>query len=81
MKYELKYTRIRDLREDKDLTQAYMGKILNVSQRSYSGYETGERGIPIEILSKIADFHKTSVDFLINRTDVFDPYPKSDKID
>lgn len=71
------YERIRNLREDKDLTQTYMGKILNISQRAYSHYENGERNIPTEILSKIADFHGTSVDYLINRTKIKTPYPKN----
>lgn len=52
----MKYERIRNLREDQDLTQAYIGKILNVTQKSYSRYENGDRAIPIELLSKLADF-------------------------
>ncbi len=73
----MQYTRIRGLREDKDLTQEYMGKVLNTSQRAYSNYETGQRAIPIEILSDIADYHNTSVDYLINRTNIKKPYPKN----
>lgn len=72
----MKYIRIRNLREDKDLTQAYMGKILNVTQKTYSRYENDERAIPVEILSKIADFHETSIDYLVGRTNVKQPYPK-----
>ena len=71
------YARIRNLREDKDLTQAELAKHLNISQRTYSRYENDERSIPIEILSKLADFHKTSVDYLIGRTDHKKPYPPS----
>ena len=63
------YKRIRDLREDKDLTQAKMGEVLSCSQRVYSNYERGELDIPTEILIQIADFHKVSVDYLLNRTD------------
>lgn len=63
------YKRIRDLREDKDLTQKEMGEILSCSQRVYSNYERGELDIPTEILIKIADFHSVSVDYLLNRTD------------
>ena len=66
----MKYERIRNLREDQDLTQAYIGKILNVTQKSYSRYENGDRAIPIELLSKLADFYDTSVDYLINRTNI-----------
>ncbi len=63
------YERIRSLREDKDLTQSKMGEILFCSQRVYSNYERGDIDIPTTTLIKIADFHKVSVDFLLNRTD------------
>ena len=72
----MKYERIRNLREDQDLTPAYIGKVLNVTQKSYSRYENGDRAIPIELLSKLADFYDTSVDYLINRTNIKTPYPK-----
>lgn len=63
------YQRIRDLREDKDLTQKQMGEILNCSQRVYSNYERGELDIPTEILIKLADFHNVSVDYILNRVE------------
>lgn len=63
------YRRIRDLREDKDLTQTYMGKVLSCSQRVYSNYERGDIDIPTQILIKLADFHDVSVDYLLERTD------------
>ncbi len=63
------YYRIRDLREDKDLTQTQMGVLLSCSQRVYSNYERGDIDIPTAILIKLADFHKVSVDYLLNRTD------------
>ena len=63
------YPRIRDLREDKDLTQKQMGEILSCSQRVYSNYERGDIDIPTAILVKIADFHDVSVDYLLDRTD------------
>lgn len=63
------YRRIRDLREDRDLTQREMGEILMCSQRVYSNYERGELDIPTEILIKLADFHNVSVDYILNRTD------------
>lgn len=63
------YKRIRDLREDKDLTQARMGEILSCSQRVYSNYERGDIDIPTATLIKLADFHNVSVDYLLNRTD------------
>ena len=63
------YERIRNLREDKDLTQTDMGKILSCSQRVYSNYERGEIDIPTTTLVKIANFHNVSIDYLLNRTD------------
>ena len=72
------YRRIRDLRELKNLNQKQVGQILNVAQRTYSRYENGERTIPPEVLSKLADFHETSVDYIIDRTDVKNPYPKKE---
>lgn len=72
----MKYERIRDLREDNDLTQEYMSKILTVSQRTYSRYENDDRAIPIEVMSKLADYYGTSVDYLIGRTNIKEPYPK-----
>lgn len=63
------YQRIRELREDHDLTQVQMGKILSCSQRVYSNYERGELHIPTEILIKLADFYEVSVDYLLNRTE------------
>ena len=62
------YPRIRNLREDKDLTQTQMGEILSCSQRVYSNYERGDIDIPTATLIKIADFHNVSVDYLLNRT-------------
>lgn len=62
------YERIRNLREDRDLTQKQMGEILSCSQRVYSNYERGDIDIPTAILIKLADFHNVSVDYLLNRT-------------
>lgn len=70
------YKRIRDLREDKDLTQKQLAEYLNVSQKSYSRYERGERTIDPEILSKLATFHETTVDYLIECTDDKTDYTK-----
>lgn len=63
------YQRIRDLREDRDLTQRKMGEILSCSQRVYSNYERGELDIPTEILVKLANYYDVSVDYILNRTD------------
>ncbi|MDD7642734.1 MAG: helix-turn-helix transcriptional regulator [bacterium] len=75
----MKYERIRNLREDLDMTQTEIANILNVSQRTYSRYENDERAIPIEIFAELADFHNTSVDYLIGLTDVKKPYPRNKK--
>ena len=63
------YTRIRDLREDHDMTQKEIAGILGMSQTGYSKYETGENDIPTAILIKLADYYKTSIDYLLGRTD------------
>ena len=63
------YERIRNLREDKDMTQVQMSRILSCSQRVYSNYERGDVDIPTAILIRLADFHNVSVDYLLGRTD------------
>lgn len=63
------YARIRNLREDKDMTQTDIAKILKMSQTGYSKYETGENDIPTGILIKLADYYDVSTDYLLNRTD------------
>jgi len=63
------YRRIRDLREDHDLTQKQVAQMLGMSQTGYSKYETGENDIPTAVLIKLADMYKTSVDYLLGRTD------------
>ena len=63
------YKRIRDLREDKDLTQTQLAKEINVSQRTYSYYENGERTIPPEILIALAKFYNVSVDYILEISD------------
>jgi transcriptional regulator with XRE-family HTH domain len=59
---------IKDLREDQDLNQKELAKILNLSQRSYSHYENGTRKIPLDILVALADFYGCSTDYLLGRT-------------
>ena len=70
------YQRIRDLREDRDLTQKQIAQMLGMSQTGYSKYETGENDIPTSILIELAKFYNTSVDYLLNQTDIKEPYPK-----
>ncbi|MBE6887940.1 MAG: helix-turn-helix transcriptional regulator [Ruminococcaceae bacterium] len=62
------YKRIRDLREDKDLNQTYIAKMLCMSQTGYSKYETGENDLPTRVLIKLADFYDVSVDYILERT-------------
>lgn len=64
------YKRLRSLREDNDLSQAELAKYLNVSQRTYSYYETGDRNIPVEILAKLAKLYNTSIEYLIDDTNI-----------
>lgn len=61
--------RIRDLREDHDLTQRQMGEILMCSQRVYSNYERGDIDVPTSVLIRLADYYQVSVDYLLGRTD------------
>ena len=64
-----RYERIRQLREDADLTQAALGKAINVPQRTYAYYESGQRMIPPQVLCALAALYHTSVDYLLGRTD------------
>lgn len=68
--------RLRDLREDHDLTQAQLAAYLNVKQNTYSQYENGVRQIPQELLVKLALYYDTSVDYLLELTNVAEPYPR-----
>lgn len=70
------YERIRNLREDKDMSQTKLANILGMSQTGYSKYETGENDVPTTILIKLANYHNTSVDYLLNLTDIKEPYPR-----
>lgn len=63
------YKRLRDMREDKDLKQRELAEMLNVSQTTYSRYESGELDIPSAALIKLADFYNVSVDYILGITD------------
>lgn len=63
------YLRIKDIREDNDLTQKQIASLLTCDQSLYSKYERGEREIPLSLMIRLADFYKTSVDYLVGRTD------------
>ena len=71
--------RIRDLREDNDLTQKQVADYLNIRQNTYSQYETGSRQIPVDVLTALAALYKTSIDYLLGLTDCRTPYPRKKK--
>ena len=75
MKMVRKYERIRNLREDSDLTQAELGRQINVPQRTYAYYESGQRMIPPQVLVALAEYYHVSVDYLLEVTDQKTPYP------
>ena len=66
------YSRLRSLREDRDLNQTQVAKLLSMSQTGYSKYETGENDIPTAVLITLARFYNTSIDYLLGETD--DPH-------
>lgn len=70
------YRRIRDLREDRDLSQREIAEYLNCTQVCYSYYELGKRDIPTGVLISLSTFYNTSVDYLLGLTNVREPYPR-----
>ncbi len=68
--------RLKDLREDSDLTQSEVSKIINCTQATYSKYELGKREIPVGSLLKLAKFYNTSVDYILGVTNIKDPIDK-----
>lgn len=68
--------RLKDIREDADITQKQVAEFLNIKQNTYSQYENGHRQIPIEALVKLAKYFGTSVDYILELTDETKPYPK-----
>lgn len=70
------YERLRNLREDKDLTQKQIGQLLNMSQTGYNQYEIGKNDIPTIVLIKLAEFYNTSTDYLLGLTNEIKPYPR-----
>ena len=77
MNEDIRYERLKGLREDRDLLQKDIAKLLNITQVQYSRYETGVRVIPVYHLEKLALFYHTSIDYLLGLTDERRPYPKS----
>ena len=74
----MKYPRIRNLREDNDLTQQQIADMLYINRRTYAAYENGINSMTPETPCKIADIYHTSVDWLLGRTDEFEPYPENE---
>ena len=71
------HLRLRDLREDNELTQKEVAAYLGIDQRTYSNYETEKRSMPMEQYRSLAIFYKTSVDYLVGLTDSNEPYPRT----
>lgn len=68
--------RLKELREDNDLKQEDIAKILNCKQQAYSNYEIGKRDLPYEMLMRLADYYETSTDYILGLTDIKKQYPK-----
>ena len=73
------HLRLRDLREDRDMSQAAMAKLLKCSQQTYSRYESHTTEIPLESLIFLAEYYDTSADYLLGITDQIKPYPRSNE--
>ena len=69
--------RIKDLREDNDFTQQQIAEYLHIKQNTYSQYETGHRQLPVDVLVALAQFYKTSTDYLLGITNIKTPYPRN----
>jgi len=69
--------RIRDMREDRDLKQQQIADYLNCDQSLYSKYERGERDVPLIVIVKLAEYYKTSIDYLVGLTNIDKPYPRA----
>lgn len=68
--------RLKDLREDNDLSQESISKILKITRPQYSLYETGKRDIPVDLLSILAKYYNTSINYIVGDTDVYKRYPE-----
>ncbi len=69
--------RLKDLREDNDLSQEAISKVLKITRPQYSLYETGKRDIPVDLLRVLAKFYNTSIDYIVGDTNIYKRYPKS----
>ncbi len=73
----MRKTRLKDLREDKELLQKDIAEMLNMKQQQYSRYETDENEITVTLLKKLANFYGTSTDYILRLTNEKKPYPKA----
>lgn len=67
--------RLKELREDSDITQSVIAQYLHIKQNTYSQYENGQRQIPIDVLIKLAKYYNVSADYILELTDCRTPYP------
>ena len=72
----MQYKRLRELREDNDLKQINIANLLKITRQQYSLYETGKRDIPVEYIKILAIFYKTSADYIIELTNIREPYSR-----
>lgn len=73
------FKRLKDLREDNDLSQNDISKILKITRPQYSLYETGKRDMPVDLLRILARYYNTSIDYLVGDTNIFKRYPETKK--
>ena len=73
------FSRLRDLRQDSDLTQKEVGTIVGLSQTGYSQYELGNNDIPTHVLITLSEYYNVSVDYILGLTDEKKPYPRAKK--
>ena len=73
----LNIDRLKEIRQDRDLQQIDIAKVLKTSQVQYSRYERGIRVMPVDKIAKLAKFYDVSIDYLLGLTDIRKPYPKS----
>lgn len=79
MPENFRHNRLRELREDADLSQVQLARLLDMSQTGYSKYETGENDIPTSILIKLSKIYHTSIDYLLCQTNEKEPYQRNQK--
>lgn len=68
--------KLKDIREDMDITQREIAEYLHIKQNTYSQYENGQRGLPVDVLIRLAEFFRTSTDYILGLTDNKKPYPR-----